>query len=225
MLPFRFRAAGPAAGHAARGRAHPRAHELACADEWARAGGAANGQRGAKVPGGTTRHTGRPATVRVTTAPAMSGCPWPWRVRWGNVWMDQLQVEKNHSAFVLAARNGPVVWHMAVLPATNMYRMFCPRVCTACSPEPEVGVTDPARGVRRAPLPAGYGSGFETSSVPLAQFLRATFGTGAGVGLAGVVGGTGGLGASLVPLESSPYYRWVVGVVGRGGWECGWGNV
>lgn len=46
--------------------------------------------------------------------------------------------------------------------------------------------SDPARGVRRPALPAGYGSGFETGSVPLDKFLQATFGMVRGLDAQGV---------------------------------------
>ncbi|KAL6750594.1 hypothetical protein V8C86DRAFT_3030862, partial [Haematococcus lacustris] len=73
-------------------------------------------------------------------------------------------------------------------------------------PPPSLHRTDPSRGLRPL-LPAGYGSGFEEGSQPLAHFLAAAFGSGSAGpgGQAGLGGGPGGRGQAA--LEASRYFR------------------
>ncbi|KAG2441513.1 hypothetical protein HXX76_003135 [Chlamydomonas incerta] len=61
-------------------------------------------------------------------------------------------------------------------------------------PPPEVVITEPARGIRPY-LPAGYGSGFETSRVPLSAYMGGEGGAG------------GGLGEAVEDLSRHPLYR------------------
>eukprot|EP00798_Chlamydomonas_sp_ICE-L_P026075 gene26075-11778_t len=79
-------------------------------------------------------------------------------------------------------------------------------------PEPEVVITNPQAGIRPI-LPAGYGSGFETSATPLESLLGGGGPGGAGVGEIGAsLAGMGGLlGVAKLPtmeeVSNSKYYR------------------